>query len=158
MVSDEAIFKRYTMTQPNHKYDSTRILLDVSRAVNSSLDLDTVVSLVLKESRKALEADHAALFLADEKVHRLSLAGADGFSEDEIGNIELIGSWEVIGNELMKGMRPIVVNDIKRNHVFKGKSLPVQSFMAAPLKKDGPRLSECCKHAYDTYGAERDDA
>jgi putative nucleotidyltransferase with HDIG domain len=125
------------MPHTNHKYDPTRILLDVSSAVSSSLDLDTVVSLVLKESRKALEADHAALFLVDEKVHRLTLAGADGFSKDEIGNIDLIGSWEVISSELMKGMKPIVVNDIHRNHVFKGKSLPVQSFMAAPLKKEG---------------------
>ncbi len=125
------------MPHANHRYDPTRILLDVSRAVNSSLDLDTVVSLVLKESRKALEADHAALFLMDEKVQRLSLAGADGFSEDEIGNIELIGCWEVICTELIKGKAPIVVNDIHRSHIYKGKKLPVQSFMAAPLEKDG---------------------
>lgn len=125
------------MTQHSHKYDPTRILLDVSRAVNTSIDLDTVVSLVLSESRKALGADHAALFLMDENVHRLSLAGADGFSENEIANIGLIGGWEVIGTELIKGKGPIVVNDINRSHIFKGKSLPVQSFMATPLEKDG---------------------
>jgi putative nucleotidyltransferase with HDIG domain len=132
------------MNQHPHKYEASKILLDVSRAVNSSLDLETVSELVLKESRKALGADHASLFLMDESVERLALAGADGFSTDEIDNIKLIGSWEVIGSELVKGKRPLVVNDIHKDAIFKNKKLPlsreklpVQSFMAAPLEKDG---------------------
>ena len=44
--------------RPN-KYDPAKILLEVSRAVSSSLDFDKVRAMVLKESRKALGTDHA---------------------------------------------------------------------------------------------------
>ncbi len=69
------------------KYEAARILLDVSRVVSSSLDLDKVSELVLKESINALGADHASLFLIDENARHLVLAKAKGFSEDEIDNI-----------------------------------------------------------------------
>jgi HD-GYP domain-containing protein (c-di-GMP phosphodiesterase class II) len=126
------------------KYDSTKILLDVSRAISSSLDLDKVSALVLKESRTALGADHASLFLIDEKLGHLVLARADGFSEDEIDNIKLFGSWEVISRQLVCRKEPLVVNDIHKDTIFREKNLPfsreklpVESFMAAPLEKDG---------------------
>jgi HD-GYP domain-containing protein (c-di-GMP phosphodiesterase class II) len=129
--------------RPN-KYDPAKILLEVSRAVSSSLDFDKVRAMVLKESRKALGTDHASLFLMDDTLRHLTLSGVDGFSENEIDNIKLIGSWEVIGSELLRGRVPFVVNDIHKDPIFKNKKLPfvreklpIQSFMAAPLEKDG---------------------
>jgi putative nucleotidyltransferase with HDIG domain len=131
------------MTRRSQKYDPTRILLGVSRAISSSLDLDTVSDLVLAESRKALGADHAALFLNDKNLGHLVLARAEGFSEDELGNIKLFGSWEVISGQLVENKAPLVVNDIYKNAIFKDKKLPfsreklpIRSFMAVPLEKD----------------------
>lgn len=124
------------MTKP-HGYEAARILLEVSRAVSSSLDLDTVSALVLKESRKALGADHAALFLADESTGRLMLSKADGFSADEKDNLELFGGWEVIGEHIMRGKHSLVVNDISQDPAFKAKQLSVHCFMASPLENDG---------------------
>jgi len=124
------------MNQP-HIYQAAKILLDVSRAVSSSLDLDTVTELVLKESRKAFGADYAALFLMDESVGRLTLSRADGFNEDEKENIELFGGWEYISAHLVDKKKPVMVNDIHEDEIFKDKKLPIQSFMAVPLEKDG---------------------
>ncbi|MFA4980963.1 MAG: HD domain-containing phosphohydrolase [Candidatus Omnitrophota bacterium] len=126
------------------RYESMKILLDVSRIVGSSLDMDKVSDLVLKESIKALGADHASLFLADESRAHLMLARAEGFSADEIDNIKLMGSWEVINGQLVRKKKSLIVNDVRRSSIFKDKMLPfmrekipVQSFLAVPLKKDG---------------------
>jgi signal transduction histidine kinase len=124
-------------------YDALRILLDLSRVVSSSPDLDKVSGLVLKELTKALRADHAALFLMDEKTPRLSLSKAEGFGSDETGNIALLGSWEIINDYLIKEKKGITVNNIEASPLFSKKTLPfshskipVKSFLASPLEKD----------------------
>lgn len=131
------------MKRTYKKYKAMSILSDVSRIVSSSLDLDKVSDLVLKESTKALGADHAALFLMDETLTHLMLARAKGFSEDEMDNLKLMGSWEAINDYLVKKKRSLIVNDIRRNSIFRKKALPfsderlpVGSFLATPLVKD----------------------
>lgn len=125
------------------KDEAAKILLELSRAVSSSLSLDTVSDLVLKESIKALRADHASLFLTDESVGHLVLEKARGFSRDEIDNIKLLGSWEIINNQLMEKKKPLLVNNVCHNLLFRSKSLPfsaeklpVSSFLAVPLVKE----------------------
>lgn len=125
------------------RYEAAKILLEVSGAVSSSLDLGRVSDLVLRESVRALQADHASLFLLDDTRH-LILAKAKGFSADETDNIKLLGGWEVINDHLVRKKRPLVVNDVRKNSIFRTKRLPfsrekipMQSFMAVPLKKAG---------------------
>jgi len=122
---------------------AAEILLAVSKIVSSSLDLKKVGELVLKESMEVLSTDHASLFLTDDESH-LVLTEAAGFSADEIDNIKLLGSWEVINKQLVRQKKSLIVNDVSRNAIFKGKSLPfsgeklpVKSFLAVPLDKDG---------------------
>jgi putative nucleotidyltransferase with HDIG domain len=124
------------------KYRMAKVLLEVSSAVSASLDLDTVSGLILRESTEALGADHASLFLTDESSGRPGLRKARGFSEDEIDNIKLLGSWEVINHQLMAGKRSLIVNDVETDPIFRKKRLPfsrekipVKSFLAVPLKK-----------------------
>lgn len=124
------------------KYELGRILLEVSRTVSSTIELDKVVDLVLKESRAALGADHASLFLMDDSLGRLVLTQAIGFSGDETDNIKVLGSWELITDQLVKKGKPFVVNDIHKNDSFRKKRLaffhekmPIKSFLAVPLKK-----------------------
>jgi HD-GYP domain-containing protein (c-di-GMP phosphodiesterase class II) len=125
------------------RYEPTKILLDVSRAIVSSLDPDTVSNMVLKKSRAALGADHASLFLVDDETGFFFLHEALGFSADEIENIKLLGGWEVINEEVVKKRRALIINNIKSSPLFKDKELPfshekipIKSFIAAPLEKD----------------------
>lgn len=120
-----------------------KILSDVSRAISASLDLEEVVAMVLRESMKTLRADNASLFLMDESLGHLVLVKARGFSADEIGNIKLLGSWEVINRELVVKKRSIIANDVHHNRIFKSQHLPfsserlpIKSFLAVPLVKD----------------------
>lgn len=139
------IQKRGLLTVKRHyrQYEAAKILLEVSRVVSSSLDLDKVADLVLKESIKALDSDHASLFLMDDKLKHLVLAKAKGFSQDEEGNIKLLGSWEVVNDQVVKRNRPLIVNDVYKNTIFKKmrlpfsrEKLPIKSFLAVPLEKD----------------------
>jgi len=128
----------------NNSYEASKILLEVSRVVSSSLDPDEVSSLVLKESRKALGTDHASLFLMDESLGHLVLDKADGLSEDEMDNLRLLGSWEVINDYLVHRKEPLIVEDIHKDEIFKDKKipfshekLPIESFLAVPLEARG---------------------
>lgn len=125
-------------------HEVSRILSDVSRAVSSSLDLDEVVGLILRESTRALRADNASLFLYDEDLRHLVLVKARGFNADEIANIKLLGSWEVITRELVLRKRAIVANDVHTNKIFRAERLPfsdehipLRSLVAVPLVKSG---------------------
>ena len=138
-ISAKRTFKKAC---PRRGYEAAKILLDVSKAVASSLDPDRVGELVLKKSTAALRADHASLFLVDNDKSRLFLHKALGFSKDEIDNIKLLGSWEVINREVIKKRRALIVNDIHTNAIFRNKILPfsrekipIKSFMAVPLDK-----------------------
>lgn len=124
--------------------EAVRILSEISRIVSSSLDLDKVGDLVLKESIDMLGADHASLFLLDDSSKHLILAKARGFSEDEMDNIKLLGSWEIINDQVVMKKKSLIVNNVYKNPIFKNRyvpfsreKLPVNSFLAVPLEKDG---------------------
>lgn len=125
------------------KSEVEKMLLEVSRILSSSLSLNIVSDLVLRESMKAMRANHASLFLIDESMKHLVLEKVRGFSKDEIDNIKLMGSWEVINNQLIKKKKPLIVNNLHNNLLFKSKSLPfsseklpISSFLAVPLIKE----------------------
>ncbi len=125
------------------KYETVKILLEISRLISSTLDFDKVVDLVLRESRNALQVDHASLFLVDAVSGKLMLVRAAGFSRDELDNIKILGSWEAVNNQLIKRKRPLIVNDITRSPAFSRKKLPflkerlpLKSFLAVPLMKE----------------------
>jgi putative nucleotidyltransferase with HDIG domain len=118
-------------------HKATKILLDVGRAVASSLDPDVVSNLALKESRTVLGADHASLFLIDEETGFFFLHEALGFSPDEKENIKLLGGLEIINEEVVKKHRTLTVNDIRSSPLFKNKNLPLRSFIASPLEREG---------------------
>jgi len=132
------------MTENRRKYEASKILLQVSRAVSSSLDLDKVGDLILEESSKALGTDHASLFLIDDNLKRLMLTKARGFSADQLDNINILGSWEMINEYVVKRKGPLIVNDVRDNPAFKDRQLPfagtefpIQSFLAVPLEAEG---------------------
>lgn len=127
-----------------NRYEAGKILLEVSSVVNSSLDPEVVSKLVLNESRRALSCDHASLFVLDDRSGRFILAAADGFSDDEVDNIKLLESWEIINDHLIKHKRPLIVDDVHNDDIFKGgklllsdKRFPIESFLAVPLITSG---------------------
>ncbi len=117
-----------------------KALLDVIKKASSSLDLGFVGDFILKKACKVLDADHSAIFILDESAKNYILFNAYGFKSNEIENIKILGGWEEIVGEVIKKRKPIVVNDIKKNKIFKKKEvrffkekLPFNAFIAVPL-------------------------
>ncbi|OGW75545.1 MAG: hypothetical protein A2Z72_00235 [Omnitrophica bacterium RBG_13_46_9] len=122
---------------------TVEILLKVSRKVCSSLELENVIDMILREAKSFLDTDYSALFLLDEDSRHLVLAGAIGFKSDQIANLKILGSWERINIELVKRVKAIAVNNIQESLAFKSKKIPFSSeklplgaFLAVPLKTD----------------------
>ena len=129
------------MTKKTKEKKAVETLFRVSKKVGSSLELKKVSDMILEEARSFLETDYSSLFLLDEKSGNLMLIGASGFRNDQLENLKVLGSWERINLELIKKLRPIIVNDITRNTLFKNKEvpflhekLPLGAFLAVPLK------------------------
>ena len=117
-----------------------KVLLSVSKAVSSTLDLNEVDRLILKKAIGTMKADHGSLFILDEETSHLFLSAARGFNKDEIENIKLLGGWERINEQVVKKRKPLIVNDITTHPVFGRKKLPfskerlpIRSFISVPL-------------------------
>lgn len=123
-----------------HEDIDLKILLEVSKTVSSSLDLNEVNNLIIKKAAQSLHTDHASLFLIGNTGKHLMLASACGFSKNEMNNISLLGSWERINYQVARKKRPLIVNNLSSHPVFKReklpfakKSLPLNSFLSVPL-------------------------
>ncbi|NQT06905.1 MAG: GAF domain-containing protein [Candidatus Omnitrophica bacterium] len=132
------------LTKNIHKDKDLKIMLDVSKTVSSSINLEEVNNLILKKASQTLGTDHASLFLMDDKNKHLMLTAARGFSKNEMGNISILGSWERINYQVAKKKKPLIVNDLMSHPVFKKeklpfaqKRLPLNSFLSVPLKAKG---------------------
>ncbi|NQU95819.1 MAG: GAF domain-containing protein [Candidatus Omnitrophica bacterium] len=117
-----------------------KIVLDVSKTVSSTLDLDTVNDLILKKAIWALGTDHASLFLPDDSGKHLMLRAAKGFTKYEMSNLAILESWERINLQVARSKKPIIVNNLKSHAIFKKeklpfskKELPLNSFLSVPL-------------------------
>lgn len=122
---------------------AARVLLHVSRIMSSSPELDTVNDAILRESRKALGADHASLFLLDQESGYLTLAKAEGFRADQMESLKMLGSWDVINEALIERRRAIIINNAPKGLALRGKEppipaerMPFHSFLAVPIIKD----------------------
>lgn len=109
--------------------DTLNALLEISKTVVSSLDLERVDELILKQACKLFSCDSGALFILDEKSNHFTLAAARGFKEDELENLKVLGAWERINQMIMDSRGALVVNDVK--------DLPFCSFISLPLEIEG---------------------
>lgn len=135
--------------------DTLKILLEVSRTVASTLDLDKVSNLILKEATRILGTDHGSLFILDEASGHLILTAARGFSEDELENLKILAGWEEVNQEVARSGELLVVNNVETSPLFKDKKLPLKAFVSAPLKVENKVVgvlnlsNRCSDHFFD---------
>lgn len=65
--------------------DSLRTLHDLSKAINSTLDIEEVVELVLEKTSRLMGAGKALLLLLDRERRTLTVHSSLGFEEGELG-------------------------------------------------------------------------
>ena len=112
-------------------------LLEVSRIIISTLDIEKVDEVILKQAMQLFQKDYGALFILDEKSGHPALSAAGGFNEDELENLKILGAWEKINQVTLKSPTPLVVDDIAKNPEFNKENFPFLSFVSMRLEIEG---------------------
>ncbi|MFH1678481.1 MAG: HD-GYP domain-containing protein [Candidatus Omnitrophota bacterium] len=86
-------------------------LLEISRKIISTLDIDRVDEVILKEAMHLLDKEYGALFMLDEQSGHLALVAARGFNENDSGNLKILGAWEAINQAVLKSPEFIIINE-----------------------------------------------
>ncbi|MFH1381201.1 MAG: HD domain-containing phosphohydrolase [Candidatus Omnitrophota bacterium] len=131
------------MAKRKKQKEALETLLEVSKKVSSSLDLEKVSGMILKQMKLVFNTDFSALFLLSDDYKHLMLAGANGFRSNQIENLKILAGWEKINTEIVKKSKVISVNDVSKSATFKNEKIslskegfPLGAFLAVPLKKD----------------------
>lgn len=122
----EEIVNKYTLNN----------LLEIGRAIISTLDIEMVDEVILKQAERIFHHNYSALFVLDENSNRLGLVAARGLSEDELENLKILGAWEEINQLALKSSKPLVVNDIIKIPGLNKKGFPFRSFLSIRLEAE----------------------
>ncbi len=112
----------------------SQTLQTVSNIVNSSLELDTVLNLILEQLETVVPYDSAAIIL--ERTNVLKLEAGRGFGADQaIFQVEVPIDTNVLYNEMKRTHRPIVIGDVHKDPrymLWEGTS-PIHSWIGTPI-------------------------
>jgi len=113
-------------------------LLEVSRIINSSLNLDDVLVQIITIASKIVNAEASSLLLIDEPTNRLVFKTATGSKAEEVSQFTLkmgegIAGWAAENGE------PLVVNDVSKEKRFRRAisesiEFPTKSILCVPIR------------------------
>lgn len=86
-------------------------LNQVSRIVNQTLDLDTVLQLIMEKSLELLDAEAGSLLLADEEAQTLTFEVVLSPVGNQLRGVEVAIGGSSIASTVAVGMLPLIVND-----------------------------------------------
>ncbi|HTM58337.1 MAG TPA: SpoIIE family protein phosphatase [Candidatus Udaeobacter sp.] len=115
------------------------VLLEISRALATPLDLDEVIEAIFKSLRQVVTYDAAAIYLVNRSTQALELVSEVGYPE---------GSDEAFGLQVGQGIvgwvaktgQPLIVPDVKQDARYVAARAGTRSELAAPLLVEGRTL------------------
>jgi signal transduction histidine kinase len=118
-----------------------RSLLEISQAIGSSLELDTVLNTFLNQTLKEIHAQQGSVLLFDEQQDRLRMLASIGLPEEMVrkGYIPRKGS---IAEFVIENNRPLILNDSPTNTTYQALDgrRRIISAMCVPLRASGKVL------------------
>lgn len=125
----------YEIEQMRSQVSST--LQEISRTINSTLDLDQVLRIILEQLKKVLEFDTAALMLIDQPKDELYIQEWTGYPADaEKVHLSLKEQQGITTHVALTG-QPIYIPDTRQDPRYVDGGLSSSSEMAVPLKARG---------------------
>ena len=118
------------------KLKNLSILMEINKAVGSTLDFDKLLQVILEKSTELTKASQGSLMIYDEEKLELAIKATKGFHEKIVEQFRIKPGEGIAGWVLKEGL-PIVVEDIERDERFGKKSRPrykTRSFISIPLK------------------------
>lgn len=112
------------------------LLMEVSKALTSTLDLDKVLKMVIKITADLLDVRMCALRLYDRKKEEFTVKASFGLSESVL-SMARIGKCEGVIGKVFNTGKPIAICDISKNKFFKHYELfrgeGIKSMLSVPL-------------------------
>ncbi|MFQ5466291.1 MAG: HD domain-containing phosphohydrolase, partial [Thermodesulfobacteriota bacterium] len=119
--------------------DALRALHDLSKAINSTLDIDEVVEIIMDKTSRVLDRDRVLILLLDRDRNVLSVYGSRGFEAGELPlkHFHDVGSFDhcIVHKGSVITMEELLSADEYRGYAA---AMPLLSEMVfAPLEKKG---------------------
>ncbi len=133
-------------------------LFEIGKAVNSTLDLDEVLNIIIRETLKLFSAEAGSIMLLNPEGY-LTIKAACGLSEDIIKNTK-VKPGEGIAGWVFEEEKALILDGKVRDPRFKNlvdRKEEILSSMAVPLKSRGKTIGVLMiRRAGPTYYTERD--
>jgi len=134
-MAEKSILKISDLTQKINRISS---LVEVGSLLNSSLDIDEILNIIMKSSKRVMNASAATLFLYDEKGDSLVAELAYGNVAKKVKGKVNLKMGQGIAGWVAQHRKTIVINDVtkdKRFHcnVDKKTGFKTKSIVCAPL-------------------------
>lgn len=132
-------------------------LLEISRALNSTLDPHQLLELVLTKAIELTEASGGSVMLVDKVSGRLNIVAARGLSPNTIENLKLELGQGITG-WVAREKKPLLVKDVKQDARYIQANEAVQSELAVPLLDGDELIGVVNMDAFMTNAFDEDDA
>uniref|UniRef100_A0A7C4X8L1 HD domain-containing protein n=1 Tax=candidate division WOR-3 bacterium TaxID=2052148 RepID=A0A7C4X8L1_UNCW3 len=112
-------------------------LIDASIAFSSTLDIDSLLNLILQKAEEVMDAEASSVFRIDEKNKVLYFMTARGVKEKELKEIKIPLGKGIVG-WVAENKKPLLVPDVRRDPrwfggVDKKTKFVTRSILAVPL-------------------------
>jgi serine phosphatase RsbU (regulator of sigma subunit) len=128
------------------------VLLEISRALATPLDLDEVMEAIFTALRQVVRYDAAAIYLVNRSTQALELVSEIGYPDGSEDAFRLQVGQGIVGWVAKTG-EPVIVPDVKQDSRYVAARAATRSELAAPLRIEGRTLGvfnlEC--DAEDAY-------
>ena len=146
---------------PEEQLDSYRRLLDISQVLASTLDLFTLLDLIVNAARDLTRCEATSILLLDNKTGDLYFEAATGSKSEEIKRI--VVPQDSLAGWVVREGKPQIINDVSRDQRFFSQSdkqtgFLTRSLIAVPLKVKEKTIGvlEAINRVDDTPFAEED--
>lgn len=139
VIADQAAFaiaNARLFEKEQHRRRLADILASLAHTINSTLDLNEVLDLILKHLALVIDYDSSSILLYDEKARTLSVRAARGFDDMEDAlKVSLVETNNAPNYRAITHKTPIVIGDVDQEPgwVKTSSSQNVHSWIGAPL-------------------------
>ncbi len=114
-------------------------LIEISRIVNSTLDLAKLLDIVMKIAKKVMRAEASSLMLIDDETNELVYEVALGKKGKELKKMFRLKMGQGIAGWVAKNKRPLLVRDVTKDPRFfnrpdKTTGFKTRSILCVPMK------------------------
>ncbi len=116
-----------------------RTLIKISKYINSNIELEKLLNIILKTSLDLVESEESSLMLLDKNNDRLIFYSVGGSNESVLNQFSFPAGQGIAG-EVIKTGNPIIINDAQNdprhfNKIDQELNFVTRNIIAVPMKK-----------------------